>query len=421
MGNGKKQAEIPQSKSANRVMRVAIIGQGYVGLPLSMAISAAGYEVVGFDLNSDVVESLNNGNSHVEDISNKDLATSLRSGKYFASSNPKDLGDIDIAIIAVPTPLNDDRLPDLTFVESASEIIGKNLNKEALIINESTSYPGTLREVIAPIVAKNSKLNHLFAISPERVDPGNSKWGIKNTPRLFAGMTPEAGRKTAEFYSSFCDEIIEVSSPEVAESAKLFENTFRQVNIALVNELSLICNKLGISAHKVLEAASSKPYGFMKFTPGIGVGGHCIPVDPTYLAFAAKSVGSEARFIEMANEVNLSMPSELIKRIKQDCGENLSGKKIVVYGIAYKPNIADYRESPSLSLISQLRNEGAIVSWHDPLVKNWSGEQSCALSPDLFDIGVAAIIHDAMDKNDLKIASKYLIDCTSKLEGAVNF
>jgi UDP-N-acetyl-D-glucosamine dehydrogenase len=402
-------------------MRVAIIGQGYVGLPLSMAISAAGHEVIGFDLNTEVVTSLNNGRSHVEDISDNDLSIAISSGKYLASSDPKHLEDVDIAIIAVPTPLSEDRLPDLTFVESAAEILGKHLIKAALVINESTSYPGTLRTVIAPIVQRNSKLNHLFAISPERVDPGNAKWGIRNTPRLFAGLTPEAGRKTAEFYSSFCGEIIEVSSPEVAESAKLFENTFRQVNIALVNELSLICNKLGISAHEVLEAASSKPYGFMKFTPGIGVGGHCIPVDPTYLAFAAKNVGAEARFIEMANEVNLSMPRELIKRIKQDNGETLSGKMIVVYGIAYKPNISDYRESPSLALISLLRDEGASVSWHDPLVQNWNGEESCTLGPDMFDIGVVAIIHDAMKVNDMKSASKYLIDCTGKLDGAVNF
>ena len=402
-------------------MRVAIIGQGYVGLPLSMAISAAGHEVIGFELKKEIVEALNTGVSHVEDISEKDLSIALKSGNYRASSDPKNLEEIDIAIIAVPTPLNEERLPDLTFVESASEILGKNLNKTALIINESTSFPGTLRTVIAPIVQRNSKLEHLFAISPERVDPGNTKWGIRNTPRLFAGMTVEAGKKTAEFYSSFCDQIIEVSSPEVAESAKLFENTFRQVNIALVNELSLICNKLGISAHEVLEAASSKPYGFMKFNPGIGVGGHCIPVDPTYLAFAAKSVGAEARFIEMANDVNLSMPKELIKRIKKDNGENLKGKRIIVFGIAYKPNISDCRESPSLALISLLRDEGALVSWHDPIVQNWSGEQSCVLGADIFEIGIAAIIHDNMNIKNLKNSSKYLIDCTGKLDGVATF
>ena len=402
-------------------MKVAIIGQGYVGLPLSMAISSAGHDVVGFDLNSQVVNALNSGKSHVEDIPDNELSAALKSGKYFASSDSKDLENAEVAIIAVPTPLGEDRQPDLKFVESASEILGKNLKNTSLIINESTSYPGTLRKVIAPIVMRNSTKKHLFAISPERVDPGNENWGIRNTPRLISGMTDAAGRKTAAFYSSFCDQVIEVSSPEVAETAKLFENTFRQVNIALVNELSIICGRLGISAHEVLDAANSKPYGFMKFTPGIGVGGHCIPVDPTYLAFAAKIVGAEAKFIEMANEVNLSMPLELVRRVKQDNGGNLKGKNIVVFGIAYKPNISDIRESPSIALIYLLRSEGASVSWHDPLVQNWSGEQSASLDSGKFDIGIAAIIHDSMNTKDLQTSSTYLIDCTGKLEGAITF
>ena len=246
-------------------MRVAIVGQGYVGLPLAISISDAGHEVIGFDLNEKVVNSLNLGVSHVEDISNQVLAEAIRTGRYRASSDQADLAITEVAIIAVPTPLGKNRLPDLSFVESSSEILGRNLGSSALIVNESTSYPGTLRNVIAPIVAKFSKHENFFAISPERVDPGNSKWGIKNTPRLFAGLTPDAGKRTSDFYGTFCDNIIEVSSPEVAETAKLFENTFRQVNIALVNELAVICNKLGISAHEVLEAANSKPYGFMKF------------------------------------------------------------------------------------------------------------------------------------------------------------
>jgi UDP-N-acetyl-D-glucosamine dehydrogenase len=402
-------------------MKVAIIGQGYVGLPLAMAISSAGHEVLGFDLNVSIVENINLGVSHIEDVSNSQLLEVVNSGRYKASSDPKDLSTADIALIAVPTPLDEDRRPDLSFVESASEILGKNLGKSALIINESTSYPGTLRNVIAPIVSKYSKHENLFAISPERVDPGNSKWGINNTPRLFAGLTPEASKKTSEFYGSFCENIIEVSSPEVAETAKLFENTFRQVNIALVNELAIICNKIGISAHEVLDAADSKPYGFMKFLPGIGVGGHCIPVDPTYLAFAASNVGAQARFIEMANMVNLSMPTELVSRIKKDNEGSIKDKKIVVHGIAYKPNISDIRESPSLVLISLLRKEGALVSWHDPLVQNWSGEKSCTLEPGKFEIGVVAIIHDEMNKTDLKSSSKYLIDCTGKIDGAVTF
>ena len=402
-------------------MKVAIIGQGYVGLPLAMAISAAGHDVLGFDLNVSIVENINLGVSHVEDVSNNQLLEVINSGRYRASSDPKDLSLADIALIAVPTPLDDNRRPDLSFVESASKILGNNLGKSALIINESTSYPGTLRNVIAPIVSKYSKHENLFAISPERVDPGNSKWGIKNTPRLFAGLTPEATKKTSDFYATFCDNIIEVSSPEVAETAKLFENTFRQVNIALVNELAIICNKIGISAHEVLDAADSKPYGFMKFLPGIGVGGHCIPVDPTYLAFVASNVGAQARFIEMANTVNLSMPMELVSRIKKDNEGSIKDKKIVVHGIAYKSNISDIRESPSLVLISLLRKEGALVFWHDPLVQNWSGEKSCTLEPDKFEIGVVAIIHDEMNKSDLKTSSKYLIDCTGKIDGAVTF
>jgi UDP-N-acetyl-D-glucosamine dehydrogenase len=402
-------------------MKVAIIGQGYVGLPLAMAISSAGHEVLGFDLNVSIVENINLGVSHIEDVSKNQLLEVVNSGRFKASSNPKDLSTIDIALIAVPTPLDENRLPDLSFVESASEILGKNLGKSTLIINESTSYPGTLRNIIAPLVSKYSKHANLFAISPERVDPGNSKWGIKNTPRLFAGLTPEASKRTSEFYGSFCENIIEVSSPEVAETAKLFENTFRQVNIALVNELAIICNKIGISAHEVLDAADSKPYGFMKFLPGIGVGGHCIPVDPTYLAFAASNVGAQARFIEMANMVNLSMPMELVSRIKKDNEGSIKDKKIVVHGIAYKSNISDIRESPSLVLISLLRKEGALVSWYDPLVQNWSGEKSCTLEPDKFEIGVVAIIHDEMNKTDLKTSSKYLIDCTGKIDGAVTF
>jgi len=402
-------------------MNVVIIGQGYVGLPLSIAICKAGFKVVGFDLNEKVTNSLNLGTSHIEDVSDITLAEAIHSGMYRASSDPEEFSEAEIAIIAVPTPLDNNRMPDLSFVESASETLGKNLGKPALIINESTSHPGTLRNVIAPIVAKYSKYENLFAISPERVDPGNAKWKIKNTPRLFAGLTPEASKRVADFYGTFCDNIIEVSSPEVAETAKLFENTFRQVNIALVNELAIICNKLGIDAHEVLDAAESKPYGFMRFVPGIGVGGHCIPVDPTYLAFAANNVGAKARFIEMANEVNLSMPTELVARIKHDNGGSIQGKKVIVHGISYKPNIADIRESPSLVLISSLRSEGALVYWHDSLVGDWNGEKSCDLESKAFDIGIVAIIHDVMDKSALLASAKYVIDCTGKIKGAVKF
>lgn len=400
-------------------MKVVIVGQGYVGLPLAMSICAAGHEVIGFDLNSIIVTGLNSGISHIEDIDSTVLSKWISSGNYRATSDPSDIAQSDIAIIAVPTPLDENREPDLKYVISASETLGKFLAQDTLIINESTSYPGTLRDVIAPAVLNNSKsgLKHLFAVSPERVDPGNKDWKIANTPRIFAGLTEEASKVTKKFYSGFCNELIQVSSPEVAESAKLFENTFRQVNIALVNELALITRGIGISVNEVIDAASSKPYGFMKFNPSIGVGGHCIPVDPSYLAHTAKSIGVEPRFIELANDVNLQMPKEIVKRIKTENGGTLQGKKILVCGVAYKPNVADTRETPTAILINALENEGAKISWHDPLVLDWKGTNSVALLNETFDITIVAVLHDVMDKSKISSSSKYLFDCTGKMPG----
>jgi UDP-N-acetyl-D-glucosamine dehydrogenase len=400
-------------------MKVVIVGQGYVGLPLAMAICSAGHEVIGFDSNPVLVSNLNSRISHIEDIDSSVLSSWISSGKYSATSNPTDFADSDIAIIAVPTPLDQNREPDLNYVVSASEILGKSLTGETLIINESTSYPGTLRNVIAPTVLKNSKtgLIHLFAISPERVDPGNKDWKIANTPRIIAGLTDNASKLAKDFYSGFCSELIEVSSPEVAESAKLFENTFRQVNIALVNELALITRGIGISVNEVIDAASTKPYGFMKFNPSIGVGGHCIPVDPSYLAHTAKSIGVEPRFIELANEVNLQMPREIVKRIKSENGGTLKGKKILVCGVAYKPNVADTRETPTAILIEELEKEGAKISWHDPLVQSWLGSETVELEDQIFDVTIVAVLHDVMDKSKIATTSKYLFDCTGKMPG----
>lgn len=397
-------------------MKVAIIGQGYVGLPLAIAATKAGHEVIGFDLNSELVTTLNSGKSHVEDILHSELQLALKSKLYFASSNPTNIAGSQIIIIAVPTPLGPKRDPDLSYVISASQIIGANLISPALIINESTSHPGTLREIIAKEVSKSSigGIQHLFAVSPERVDPGNKMWNVKSTPRIFAGLTPEAAGLTRKFYSSFCEELFEVSTPEVAETAKLFENTFRQVNIALVNELALITRAIGISVNEVIEAASSKPYGFMKFSPGIGVGGHCIPVDPSYLAFSARKVGVEPRFIELANEVNLEMPREIVSRIKKENGASLKSKKILVCGLSYKPNVADIRESPSAILIEELEKEGAIVSWHDPLVKSWKKSNSIDLVDNSFDITVVAMLHDSMDESKILKSANYVFDCTGK-------
>jgi UDP-N-acetyl-D-glucosamine dehydrogenase len=402
-------------------INVVVVGQGYVGLPLSIAIAEAGYKVIGFDLNSDLVASLNAGKSHIEDIPSELLAKLLSSGNYTATSNPADFCDCAVAIIAVPTPLNSERQPDISYVESASKILGENLKNSTLIINESTSYPGTLRDVIAPTVNEHAQQNtiHSFAISPERVDPGNKDWNIKNTPRILAGLTEDAKEKAKEFYSSFCDNLVEVSSPEIAEAAKLFENTFRQVNIALVNEFAQITNSLGIPVIEALDAASTKPYGFMKFTPGIGVGGHCIPVDPSYLAYVAEKNGVVPSFINLANKVNLAMPEYIVSRIKNLLGGELNGKKILICGVAYKKDVADVRESPSALLIRELRARGAAVGWHDPLVGRWGKESSSDIS-DEFDLIFIAIAHSYLDLEVLKKSSAIIFDATSKLSTAIH-
>jgi UDP-N-acetyl-D-glucosamine dehydrogenase len=399
-------------------MRVVIVGQGYVGLPLAMAICSGGHDVIGFDLNTTIVSNLNSGVSHIEDVESTSLSKWVKSGKYTATSNPLDFANSEIAIIAVPTPLNENREPDVNFVLSASKILGEYLVRGALIINESTSYPGTLRKVIVPEVESHSpkEIKHLYAISPERVDPGNKNWKIKNTPRLYAGLTPDAAKKTAEFYSTFCDKTIELSTPEAAEAAKLFENTFRQVNIALVNEFSLICHKLGINVHEVLDGAATKPYGFMKFNPGIGVGGHCIPVDPTFLSFIAHKAGADAKFIELANKVNFDMPMKIIEEISRWRNEKIKDKKILVIGISYKANISDVRESPTLRLIEELGKCGNEVFWHDPLVKTWNNETSTSLDELAnMDFAVVSILHDAIEKRLILNSKIDIYDLTGKV------
>ena len=398
-------------------MKIAIVGQGYVGLPLAISAAKSGYEVLGFDLNEKVVHDLNAGVSHIEDISSEDLKELLKSGHYSASCDQSMMANSEVAVIAVPTPLDEYRQPDLSFVKSAAEILGKSLTSNCLIINESTSYPGTLSKVIAPIINshKPNEIKHLFAISPERVDPGNRKWNIRNTPRLFAGLTEEATVATREFYSKFCDDLVPVSSPEIAESAKLFENTFRQVNIALVNEFALIMRALEIPVHEVLEAASTKPYGIMKFTPGLGVGGHCIPVDPSYLAFVSKEAGIEPRFINLANQVNLEMPQAILKRIRSEINGDLTGKKVLICGVAYKPNISDTRESPSEILYRELIDQDAIVSWYDPNVENWLSSTSVEIAKSNFDITIVAVMHSNMDYENIKKSGEFIFDCTGKL------
>jgi UDP-N-acetyl-D-glucosamine dehydrogenase len=396
-------------------MKVSIIGQGYVGLTISV-FAAEHHTVVGLDMNQGVVDALNSGKSHIEGVASSDLAKWIAAGKYQATANPADIAGSDVVVIAVPTPLTADRKPDLSFVEAACKTIGENLKTPALIINESTSFPGTVRNLIKPEIEKHSSgsVEHLYAVSPERVDPGRVDWNQKNTPRLYAGLTPEASKAVREFYSTFCDSLVEVSSPEVAEAAKLFENTFRQVNIALVNEFAQIAHALGISVYETLDAATTKPYGFMKFMPSAGVGGHCIPVDPSYLADTAARVGVPATFIERANEVNLEMAAYVVGRVAADNGGSLSGKSVQVIGVAYKPNVADTRETPAELVIEELKKAGAKVSWHDPVVQSWRGGQSFDLGGS--EIAIVVTMHDVVSAESVLASAPYVFDTTGKVK-----
>jgi|LakMenEpi03Aug12_release.lakeMendotaPanAssembly.Ray.scaffolds.fasta_scaffold199762_2 UDP-N-acetyl-D-glucosamine dehydrogenase len=398
-------------------MKVAIIGQGYVGLTIA-AFACKENQVIGFDKSAETVARLNKGISHIEGVDSRDLKMAISSGNYLATTEAADISDAEIVVIAVPTPLTADRKPDLSFIDSACKTIGQSLKRSALIINESTSFPGTLRDYIKPLVEKYSanKFEHLYAISPERVDPGRTDWNQKNTPRLYAGLTKEASDQTRKFYSTFCDNLIEVSSPEVAEAAKLFENTFRQVNIALVNEFAEISHALGISVHETLDAANTKPYGFMKFNPSAGVGGHCIPVDPSYLAYAAAAKGIPATFIERANEVNLEMPKYVVARVMADNGGSLKAKKVQVIGVSYKPNVADVRETPAELVIEELKRVGADVNWHDNIVGSWKGASSTPLGG--ADIAIVVTLHDVVDKKAVLASAPYVFDTTGKISGA---
>lgn len=398
-------------------MNVGIIGQGYVGLTISM-FAAEHFEVVGFDSNQAIVNQLNSGHSHIEGVDSALLDAWIKKGKFRATINASDLANVEVVVIAVPTPLTPDRKPDLTFIESACKTIAENIFQPVLVINESTSFPGTLRNYIKPKIEEYSatKIEHLYAISPERVDPGRMDFNQKNTPRLFSGLTPEASVKTRDFYSMFCDTLVEVSSPEVAEAAKLFENTFRQVNIALVNEFAQIAHALGISVYETLDAANTKPYGFMKFTPSAGVGGHCIPVDPTYLATVAEAHGAPATFIRRANEVNLEMSRYIVSRIEAENDGSLMGKNVLVIGVAYKPNVADVRETAAELVIQHLRSRGAIVSWHDEIVGKWKGESSALLQN--ADIAVVVTKHDSVDTAKILACAPYVFDTTGMVEGS---
>jgi UDP-N-acetyl-D-glucosamine dehydrogenase len=379
--------------------RVAVIGQGYVGLPLAIAANAAGFEVVGIDSQDSRVKTISTGKSPVEDISNKTIAKALKSG-YSISSSISQFSDCTIVIFALPTPLDDNSKPDLSILYSAIKDAATHISKGALVIVESTIAPGAMRDEILPLLSANcGHRDFELAYSPERIDPKSAKWNISNTPKLVAGLSESATKRATDFYSKFVDDVKIFSSIEVVETAKLLENSFRFVNISFINEISMLCSKLGIDVMEVIEAASSKPYGFMPFYPSAGVGGHCIPVDPMYLAHKAEAVGVPLKSIEVAHQINEAMPAFYVGRCVEILG-NLSGKKILVVGLAYKSNVADVREGASEKLISLLRKGGAMVSWHDEIVGSWNNENSSALTGG-FDLAILVTIHDGVNLSAL--------------------
>lgn len=399
-------------------MNLIVVGLGYVGLPLVIAAAKKGFNVTGFDINERKISQLNEGLSYIPDVKNVEIKNLIKSNRLRFTSNLQRFADNSIFVIAVPTPLNLERKPNLSMLESACEYIAEVINEGDLVINESTSFIGTVRKLIKPLIESKSGLRNLdFAVAPERIDPGNKEWFIGNTPRLISGLSDDAKNKTMVFYRHFCDEIYEVSTPEVAEAAKLFENTFRQVNIALVNELAQIAHKSNFSTHETIMAAATKPFGFMPFYPSIGVGGHCIPVDPTYLSYSAETVGIDARFIKLANQVNSSMPKIISERIKSNFNGSIVGKRIQIAGISYKSDISDLRESPALELISELKNLGAEVSWHDPFVDEYKGQHSVELSSEI-DLGLIVTPHSQIDFSIWKKASVRVLDLSAN---SINF
>jgi len=352
---------------------LAVIGLGYVGLPLAIEAANSKLKVVGYDINESLVTNLNNSTSHVEDISNNQLGNSLEKDLIFTSDS-EILGESEYIVISVPTPLTDYQ-PDLSFVEAATKSIAENLQKGHVVILESTTYPGTTLEIVKPILEKSSKLiageDFLLGYSPERIDPGNEKWTFKNTPKIVSGINKKSLEKISEFYKLIIDEVVEVSGTREAEMVKLIENTYRQVNIAMVNELAILSNMLDIDIWEVVEAAKTKPFGFQSFRPGPGVGGHCIPIDPKYLSFKTRQIGQPVRFVELAQEINNSMPNYVVARISELMNKQeilLKNSKILILGVAYKKDIGDTRESPALDIIESLLEKSVDISYYDPHV-----------------------------------------------------
>ncbi len=394
---------------------LVIIGQGYVGLPLAMAAVDAGWTVIGLDNSEKRVEALNSAKSPVEDISNTTLETAIKSKKYKASTDFKNIETAQVVTICVPTPLNESRQPDLSALQTATKAAAPFLADGTLLVSESTSYPGTLRDVVIPIVEthrSSGKKNLFFAVAPERVNPGDQKWNQKNTPRLVGGIDSKSHEIAIDFYLSICNEPISVSTPEVAEAAKLLENTFRLVNIGLVNEFTKLCDAAGLNVNEVISAAETKPYGFLPFRPGIGVGGHCIPVDPLYLTWWARNMNSSAPMVEMANQINLEMHKFVAIKALSLIEENKSKARILLLGVAYKPGVSDTRETPVAYLRDYLKILGHDVQWFDPFVDVWDGISPVSQLSG-FDLAILAVNQPGIDLSQILSQNIPVLDCTN--------
>ena len=364
--------------SVRSILNVVVVGQGYVGLPLAMEAAKAGHATTGLDLNPQVVARLSSGVSHVDDISDEEICAALGRG-YRSSADTSVLADADIIVICVPTPLSADGSPDMTAVQRAVEEVARSAKPGVLVILESTTYPGTTDNLVLPAMEGSGRQidkDFFLAFSPERIDPGNQRYTLRNTPKVVGGVTTESTKRASEFYESFVDTVVTVKGAKEAELAKLLENTYRHVNIALVNEMVRFCRELDIDLWEVIGAAATKPFGFQPFYPGPGVGGHCIPIDPNYLSYEVKrQLGRPFRFVELAQEINEAMPQYVVERLQDalnDAGKPLRGSRVLILGVTYKPNIADQRESPARPIATLLQRKGAVLTFHDPRINDWS-------------------------------------------------
>ncbi len=410
-------------------MKIGVVGLGYVGLPLAVAFAEAGNEVIGLDTDARKVEALNDGRSYIEDV--PDTALSGLEGRLRASANHSELESCEAMIVCVPTPLTGSREPDLTYLTDSATALSRILQPGQLVVLESTTYPGTTRERLQPILEESGMTagrDFHLAFSPERIDPGRTDYSVRTTPKLVGGVTPESAARARELYELVCDQVIVLSTPEAAELAKLLENIFRSVNIALVNELSQLCDRLGIDIWEVIEAADTKPFGFMRFDPGPGMGGHCLPVDPFYLAFKAREHDFYPEFIELAGKVNRSQPSYCVDRIARALNEaekSVKGSRVLLLGVSYKGGVGDIRESPALEIVALLRDLGANVRFHDPFVAELSefDLRSVELADGLREADIAAIVtaHPGIDYGEVVAAAPLTIDfrgVTREIEAA---